>query len=182
MMGILDGGQLVYIDKRESDSPLKLTSEIGKRNPPYFGMLGKTLMAFLSEEEVENLLRRFPLQKLASRSITDPKRFKESLREIREKGYILQESEAMEGVTGIAAPIRNHLGQVVAAAGTVFPSFDSNRQKINKIIHWVLEAAEAISLGLGYNARPSQKRSKADIFPASVTRTRGRTIRKEWLR
>jgi DNA-binding IclR family transcriptional regulator len=63
-------------------------------------MIGKTLMAYLSEEEVSDLLSRYPLEKVAPRSITDPKQFKKSLKEIRDKGYAYEESEAVEGVIG----------------------------------------------------------------------------------
>ena len=155
LMGILDEGELVYIDKREGKEALKLTSEIGKRRPPYYGMLGKTLMAYLTEEEVDSLLKKYPLQKVASRSITDPKKFKKSLKEIQKKGYTYEWSEAVEGVIGIAAPIRDHQGKVVSAIGIAIPKF--NREKINlgEIIKIVIASANDISKALGYNAKGS---------------------------
>jgi IclR family KDG regulon transcriptional repressor len=156
LMGILEDGELVYIDKREGNEPIKLTSEIGKRRPPYFGMLGKTLMAFLSEKEVDDLLSQFPLEKVAPMSITDPKKFKRSLKEIREKGYTYEYGEAVEGVIGIAAPIRNHLRKVVAAVGTAFPAFSVDDRKINGIIQLVTETAKGISMALG-NVNVSRK-------------------------
>lgn len=151
LMGILEDGELVYIDKREGKEDLKLTSEIGKRRPPYYGMLGKTLMAYLSENEIDNLLKKYPLKKVASRSITDPKKFKKSLKKIQKKGYTYEWSEAVEGVIGIAAPIRDHHGKVVSAIGVAIPKF--NREKINKeeIIKLVLDTANEISKALGFS-------------------------------
>lgn len=150
LMGILEEGELVYIDKREGNEPVKLTSEIGKRRPPYFGMLGKTLMAFLSDKEVDDLLTQFPLEKAALMSITDTKIFKRSLKEIREKGYAYEYNEAVEGVIGIAAPIRNHLRKVVAAVGTAFPAFSANDQNVKETIQLVTKTAKEISVALGY--------------------------------
>jgi IclR family transcriptional regulator, KDG regulon repressor len=150
LIGILEGGELVYIDKRDGNDPTNVTSEIGRRNPPYFGMLGKTLMAFLSDTEVDHLLSRFPLRKMAPRSITDVDKFKKSLQEIRRKGYTLQRSEAMEGIVGVAAPIRNHSGEVVAAAGTVFPSFNADEKKIKRVIRLVTGTMGEISSALGF--------------------------------
>ena len=150
LIAILEGGELVYIDKREGDEPIRLTSEIGKRRPPFFGMLGKTLMAYLPEKEVGELLRRYPLEKIAPRSITDPKRFKRSLKEIRERGHAYEYSEAVEGVIGIAAPVRNHLGKVAAAIGTAFPAFSVDDRRIKEIIHLVTDTAQEISLSLGF--------------------------------
>ena len=150
LIAVLEGGELVYIDKREGDEPIRLTSEIGKRRPPFFGMLGKTLMAYLPEKEVDELLRRYPLEKVAPRSITDPKRFKRSLKEIRERGHAYEYSEAVEGVIGIAAPVRNHLGKVVAAIGTAFPAFSVDDRRIKEIIHLVTDTGQEISLSLGF--------------------------------
>lgn len=151
LIGILDKGELVYIDKREGNDPFTVTSEIGKRRPPYFGMLGKTLMAFLSYDEVDDLLNRYPLQKISSRSITNPKKFKSSLHQIRERGYTYEYSEAMEGVIDIAAPIRNYLGEVVAAIGTGFPAFSANDRKIEETIRLVRQTAKEISGALGFS-------------------------------
>lgn len=150
LMGILEDGELVYIDKREGKEAVKLTSEIGKRRPPYYGMLGKTLMAYLPEKEVDKLLKKYPLKKVASRSIIDPKKFKESLKKIQKKGYTYEWSEAVEGIMGIAAPIRDHQGKVVSAIGMAIPKF--NNQKINReeIIKLITETANNISKALGY--------------------------------
>jgi len=151
LMGVLEGGELMIIDKREGENSSILTLEIGSKRPPHFGMLGKTLMAFLPEEEVDNLLGRYPLKKVASRSITDPKKFKRNLKKIREKGYSYGNSESLEGVTGIGAPIRNHLGKVVAAVGTAFPTFGTNNRKIEKTVQLVTETAKEISMALGFS-------------------------------
>ena len=157
LMGILENDELVYVDKREGNEPTKLTSEIGKRRPPYFGMLGKTLMAFLPEKEVDDLLTRYSLKKVAPRSITDPKKFKRSLKEIRGKGYTYEYSEAVEGVIGIAAPIRNHLRKVVAAVGIAFPAFSANEQKIKDIIQLVTETTKEISVAMGFIEFPRER-------------------------
>ena len=150
LIAILEGGELVYIDKRAGDEPIRLTSEVGKRRPPFFGMLGKTLMAYLPEKEVDELLRRYPLEKVAPRSITDPRKFKRNLKEIREKGYTYEYSEAVDGVIGIAAPVRNHLRKVVAAIGTAFPAFSVDDRRIKEIIHLITDTAKEISSSLGF--------------------------------
>lgn len=164
LLGILVGGELMIIDKRESKDSSIATSEIGKKRPPHFGILGKTLMAFLPEKEVDDLLDRSPLKKTASRSISDPKKFKQHLKEIRENGYSYGSSESIEGVTGIGAPIRNHLGEVVAAIGTAFPRYDADKRKIERIIEAVIEAAEEISAALGFGSNSVEKGGKKKDF------------------
>ena len=56
----------------------------------------------------------------------------------------------MEGVIGIAAPVRNHLRKVVAAVGTAFPAFSANDQKVKETIHLIIQTAKEVSIALGY--------------------------------
>jgi len=170
LLGALDGGELMILDKREGEDSGILTLQIGRKRPPHFGMLGKTLMAFLPEEEVDNLLDRYPLKKVASRSITDPEKFKRNLRDIRKKGYSHGSSESIEGVTGIGAPIRNHLGEVVAAVGTAFPTFSANNRKIEQTIQLVTETAKEISVALGIGDIPNKGRERRCTFESKTVR------------
>ena len=100
LAAMLEGGELLYIDHRERKASLRLTSQIGKRRPPHFGMLGKTLMAYLPEEEVDELLKRYPLEKIAPRTVVNPRTFKKHLEEIRTKGYTFEDNEVYRGDGG----------------------------------------------------------------------------------
>lgn len=149
LLGVLDGSELVYIDKREGKDRIVVTSEIGRRRPPHYGMLGKALMAFLPEEKVDDLLARYPLEKIASRSITDPEKFKNDLRQIRRKGYAYEHNEVWDGAIGIAAPVRDYRGEVVAAVGTAFAAFGMDDRRIKETLHLVTQTADEISAALG---------------------------------
>lgn len=151
LAAMLEGGELLYIDRRERKDSVRFASEIGTRRPPHFGMLGKTLMAYLPEAEVDELLENHPLVRIASRSVTDPRIFNEHLREIREKGYYFEDSDVVEGMVGVAAPVRNPLGEVVVAVGVTFPSFKTDKKVIAETIATVKETTAEISLALGYS-------------------------------
>src|SRR5208283_1128020 len=117
-LGILDEGDLLYIDKREdADVGISFPSNIGRRRPPYWGMLGPVLMAFLPEDEVDRLLERSPLTRITKKSYTEIEDFKEWLRAIRQDGYVIEDETAFESIGGVAAPIRDFTGKVVAAVG-----------------------------------------------------------------
>jgi IclR family transcriptional regulator, KDG regulon repressor len=150
-MGILQEGQLVYIDKKEN--PLNLVrfgSQVGTRRPPFFGMLGQVLMAHLSDEMVAELLKRYPLTALTKKTITNEKRFKERLAVIRLQGYYVDEGEAIEGVTGVAAPVHDFSNEVVAAIGVGFVSSSEPRSGVNRIIRETRKTAALISRAVGY--------------------------------
>ncbi len=150
-LGILQEGQLVYIDKKEN--PLNLIrfgSQIGTRRPPFFGMLGNVLMAHLPDEKVAELLKTYPLTSLTKKTVTNERRFKERLALIRSQGYYVDEGEAIEGVTGVAAPIRDFSKEVVAAVGVGFVSSSEPRTGVNKIIRETRKTAALISRAVGY--------------------------------
>jgi DNA-binding IclR family transcriptional regulator len=153
-LGILRDDELVYIDKKEDvRNPVRFASYIGRRRPPHFGMLGQVLMAYLSKTEVDRLLGRYPLTAFTRKSITDPRAFKNRLKKIREQGYFVDGEEAIEGITGVAAPLRDFTGNVVAAIGAGFISSSVNGKEVRKIKDEVMKTALAISQELGHLER-----------------------------
>ena len=150
MLGIFQEGEVMYIDKRESLSgSIRFSSEIGRRRPPYFGMLGQVLMASFSDEEVDKILTKNPLKPITKKSITSRKKFKERLHKIRKQGFFVDKEEGIEGITGIAAPVRDYAGKVIAALGVAFISSSEDDQGRDRIIQEVRKTAKIISQDLG---------------------------------
>jgi DNA-binding IclR family transcriptional regulator len=151
LLGVRMEDQLVYIDKREGDGMIRISSDIGWRRPLHYGMLGMVLMANLDLKEVRDILRRHPLEKHTPFSITDEDAFSLRLEEIRGQGYVMEKEEAVEGVTGIAAPVKNYTRQVVAALGIALPigprTLNAN---LDRIVELVKKTCAGVSSDLGY--------------------------------
>ena len=151
LLGVRMDEQLVYVDKREGQGMIRISSDIGWRRPLHYGMLGMVLLASLDSKEARNILKHSPLQAHTPFSITDSAAFSLRLEQIRDQGYVMEEEEAVEGVLGIAAPIRDYSRQVVAALGIALPLNSSNRvKKSNQLIEFVKKTCETISSDLGY--------------------------------
>jgi len=150
-LGILENDELYYIDKIEDPrNPIRFGSQVGQRRPPHFGMLGQTLMAFLPDSEVDRLLQKSPLTPVTKKSITNEKEFKSRLTKISKQGFVVDEGEAIDGITGIAAPIRNFTDKVVASVGIGFISSSEDQKGLQKIVKDVIGTARAVSQELGY--------------------------------
>jgi DNA-binding IclR family transcriptional regulator len=150
-LGVLQEDELVYIDKKENPrNPILFGSQIGTRRPPHFGMLGQVLMAHLKDSEVETFLEKHPLKKFTRRSITSHEVLIKRLQKIREQGFHLDREEALDGITGVAAPIRDYTNGVIGAVGIGFISSSEDSKGVEKIIKEVLRTAKAISQDLGY--------------------------------
>ena len=165
-LGILQDNELVYIDKKEDlMNPIRFGSQIGQHRPPYFGMIGQTLMAFLTDSEVNRLLQKIPLTPATKKSITNEKEFKERLAKIRKQGFVVDEGEGIDGITGVAAPIRDFTNKVVAGVGVGFISSSEDSKGLEKIIKDVLRTAQTISQELGYlGRRPALSSTKSEKF------------------
>jgi len=150
-LAILDHWQVVYLERMLSPLPVGfMRSRAGAILPAYCTGLGKTLLAFRPEGEVEAWAATQTFTALTPRTITSAKRLMRELRAIRERGYGLDEEEREKGVCCIAAPVRSHSGQVVAAISVAGPSQRMPRALAGSdMAGAVVAAAAAISIDLG---------------------------------
>jgi DNA-binding IclR family transcriptional regulator len=150
-LGVLENDELLYLDKREDPrNPISFTSKVGSSRPPHWGMCGPMLMAYLPDSEVQKLLQRKPLTAGTKKSITDTQEFKEWLRRIREQGFAVDAETTLEGITGVAAPIRDFAGKVVASLGVALIASSADPKDLKQIVKETTKTALAISRGMGY--------------------------------
>jgi IclR family transcriptional regulator, KDG regulon repressor len=155
-LAILEQGQLVYIDKREdSKNPITFTSKIGTRRPPYWGMLGPMLMAHLPDPEVEKLLEKNPLTATTKKSFTKKEEFKKWLGQIRKDGYAVDAERTFDGITGLAVPIYDFRGKVIASLAVCFITSAVDSKELKRIIKEAQRTALDISREIGY--QPEKK-------------------------
>lgn len=151
LLGIMLEEQLVYIGKREGKGMIRISSEIGWRRPLHYGMLGMVLTAYLDAGRVKEILGKSPLESHTPFSITDERAFSLRLEQIRSQGYVIEREEAVEGIIGIAAPVRDYSREVIAALGIAFPVSQSQRKNgLDHFVRLVKNACEEISSDLGY--------------------------------
>ncbi len=151
LLGVMMEDQLVYVDKREGHGMIRISSDIGWRRALHYGMLGMVLMAYLTPEKVRDILKRYPLEAHTPYSITDKNAFSLRLEKIRKDGYLSERGEAVEGIIGIAAPIRDYSRQVVAALGVALPIPQlSEKEDVQRIVDIIKISADAVSSDLGY--------------------------------
>src|SRR5229473_3156551 len=150
-IAILDHWQVVYLERVLSPDPVGIMrARAGAILPAYCTALGKTLLAYRPESEVEAWAATQKFPPLTPRTITSAKRLLKELRVIRERGYGLDEEERERGVCCIAAPICNHTGDIVAAISVAGP-IDRMPAKLaaSEMAGAVVAVARAISIDLG---------------------------------
>lgn len=104
-----------------------------------------------SPEKVDEILKEYPLKKLTANSITDRHAFSLRLEKIRNDGYVIDREEVLEGIMGVAAPIRDYSLRVVASMGVaIFKTQATTESQIQKIVDLVKKACDQTSSNLGY--------------------------------
>lgn len=146
---VLDGTDVVYIDKQESNQSIRITTSIGTRYPAYATGVGKAMLAYLPPEDVEKLLPA-ALAQLTNTTITDRQALMGQLADIRRRGYATDDEEAIEGLRCAAAPIFDHHDKVVAAISIAGPSVRMTQERLPELAVIVADAARRISARLGH--------------------------------
>jgi len=148
-LGTLDGDEVVYIDKKESNQSMRIFSAIGARNPAHCTGVGKAMLAYRDMDKLEELLPD-ELVKLTPHTITDKKELIKELSQIREQGYALDNEENTVGLTCVAAPIFDKNGEAKYAISISGPTIRMNYKQIEKAKELVMDSTRRISRQLGY--------------------------------
>ncbi len=155
-LGILEDGQVLYIDVLPSRYPIAVSVSTGMRLPAHCTASGKAILAFLPPEEVDALLPD-PLRRLTDHTITSRAALFQQLEEIRQRGWALDDEETEIGVRAVAAPIRDITGRAVASIGIPGPAGRLNNERIGEMAQALMEAARAISARLGWIEPPENQ-------------------------
>lgn len=145
-LALPDGDALVYVDKVESKSSVRVVSSIGKRIELHCTALGKAYLAFAPREQRETLVKRIALPTRTSATITDRTAFVRELEQVRLQGWAMDNEENEKGIRCIGAPILDgNPGNAAAAISITAPVQRMSRQQASRLAPLLCEAARAIS-------------------------------------
>lgn len=150
---IHDNGEVLYLNKIEYPGTLVTQpSIIGARSPMHCTACGKVLLAFaFSKEDIDNLLNKRPLKKVTGKTVVSKKKLLESLEEVRQKGYAIDDEEIQIGLRCVAAPLRDCMGNVAAAISVSGLTSVFNDENLLFLAEKVTESAKEISKDQGYS-------------------------------
>lgn len=148
---VLDGPDVVYIDKVETQRSLPIISRIGSRAPAYCTGVGKALLSGLPTDQVVSLLREFPPVRKTAATITDPLQVLEEIKVTAERGYAIDNGEHEDSIQCLAAPIKGYSGDIVGAISvTGLKREFADEEAAARLLAAVTKTAAEISRELGY--------------------------------
>jgi DNA-binding IclR family transcriptional regulator len=147
------GVERVVVEALAGAHELVVVPSVGTVQPIYVGASGKTLMAFLPEEERDRIIELTGLKPVNPLGITDRNTYLDVLKDIRAKGYAESIGDVTIGACALAAPVFDATGLVAAAVSLRGPEIRMAKDRLVKMAPLVMETARRISSALGYQAK-----------------------------
>ncbi len=138
----------VFLDKIEGDHAIRVHTPNGSRIPLYCGSAAKVLLAYQSPELIARVSGK--LKQVTQYSITDPVALQKDLASIRKRGFAIGQQEWRLGVSGVAAPVRDATGAVVAGVALSGPSDRLGKARLLELAPALVDAAQRLSATLGW--------------------------------
>ncbi len=119
---ILDGNEIMYLDRIETSAPIRLHIDSGMRVPLHCTASGKLFLSYMKEFEIKRILGPEPFKKYTKNTITQYAPLLEEVHNISSQNYSIDDCEYLDGSICVAVPIKNKNNRVVAALAAHGPS------------------------------------------------------------
>ncbi len=154
-LAVLQGTEVVFLDRFESTQKLRMTEAVGSRCPAHCTALGKSLLATLSEDEFRAIYSGSEsLKPMTPNSITSRERLWAHLQKVRQDGVAYDFEENVAGGVCLGTVVRNHTGKAAAALSISLPTQRLRGDILITLKDSLQKAANRLSSELGYVPHP----------------------------
>lgn len=167
-LSVLQKSSIVYLDKAGPTRKVCASSKIGTSNPVYCTSMGKAMLAFQPEEEIEQIIANIHFVRFTEKTLCTREDLLKSLEKVRRRGYALDDEEIELGARCIGAPIFNEDDRAIAALSVSGPTLRISVQSVPALADRLLRCCREISASLsGRSSRKSPNLSTLLRYPAS---------------
>jgi DNA-binding IclR family transcriptional regulator len=145
----MDLGQVLYVDKRNAAKPVEMFSSAGKVGPAYCTGVGKAMLAYLDDPDLDAAIARQSFHRFTSETLDSSEKLKSELTAIRARGYAFDREEHEPGIICCAVPIMSRVGRVIGAISvtsttsrTSLAALEAQAGRIKDIADKIANAAE----------------------------------------
>lgn len=118
----LDHAQVLYVDKRNAAEPVEMFSQAGKVGPAYCTGIGKAMLAYLPEPELDRAIALQPFHRFTGRTLTNAAALRGELAAIRARGFAFDREEHEPGIICVAVPVLSTQGRVLGGLSVTAPT------------------------------------------------------------
>ena len=189
---VLENDRVLYLDRVETDRPLRLHLTPGTRVPLHCTASGKLFLSEMKPEALRQWVAEHPLQRYTPQTITDPEMLISEIDTVRRTRVGLHDSELFEDSVAVAVPVLDANGRICAALALHAPSSRENIKSCLRHLDVLRRSAAVIAQTMGFdpasamaavvshavNTEASPPRIQRTASAAQATPGRRRTMRK----
>jgi len=157
-LAILDGHEVIYIEKVELVNSIRMYSQIGRRAPVFCSAIGKILLSGLAPERLREVLDNLHFEKFTEHTLLTKTALAQEIAAVSCQGWAVDDEEHEKGIRCIAAPIYDYTGTMIAAVSVSGENRVISPGRDREIAGYVGEAAVDISHRMGY-VKPNENGS-----------------------
>ncbi len=172
---LLQGNEVVCAEAVCSTNTIRFMPEKGRPVPLHTSALGRAVLAFLPESFLVKYIRRPGLQTMTPYTVTDPRKFRGLLTQIRAQGWAVSFQQNLLGARGVAVPIFDHQDRVVASLGISGPHPRFSDKRARSLVPSLQAHAREISRALGASLEESEPQPSRHR-PGRLLRARVRAV------
>lgn len=141
---VVDGDAIVYVDKVESDQPVRMASFVGMRGALHSTACGKAILAHLPPDEARTIVGG-PLPARTARTITDLDRLETELARTRARGWAVDDRENEDDVRCVAVAVVDAAGRPAGAVSVSAPAYRLPRSRLSEMAGHLTNAVASIA-------------------------------------
>lgn len=150
-LGILDGTEVIILQKTDPDRLIKMVCHVGGAIPAHCTSQGKILLAYAPKETVQKIINTHGLPRYTPHSICTTEELMNELEKVRIQGWSLDNAEHEKNIRCVAVPIFDDSGRMTAALSSAGTTVDlPDEDAIRKTVEIIKEASEKIRFEMGY--------------------------------
>lgn len=149
-LAVLQGTDVIYVDKREPLTPgVRLVTEVGSRLPAHLTAVGRAILSRLDVEQLSTAYDGYSWQSRTGEGPTSLSDLREVLKDVRDKGYAHEQGATTSGIDCIASPVLTRDRRAVAALGVAYMSATKSAVQAAEIAKIVVATAGELSTSFG---------------------------------
>lgn len=149
-IAVLRSEYVVNVDQARGPAAVSTHNWVGELTPLHATSSGKVLLAFMAADARRDLLAVAGLRRFTEHTITSVEGLEAQLRDVPQNGYVVSLEELEDGLNAVAAPIRDHIGGVIAALSVSGPAYRLTAERAREIAPTVVSAADDVSRRMGH--------------------------------
>ena len=144
-VGVLDGEEIVYVARNGHNRSMNTSFALGARVPAHTTSAGLMLLSLTGPKAIDSYLENHDLKAFTSHTITDKTRMRDWLAQIERQGWVISEQQLELSYRGVAVPLRDHKGNVVASLSVSMPmGHESTQEACERVLPVLREVAQSL--------------------------------------